>query len=253
MVKLKTEADLEKLRISGDILSRLLRLLKEAAAPGRRLADLNEMARDFLMKEKARSAFFQYRSSAAAEPFPGFICTSVNATIVHGRPNRYLLRSGDILKIDAGVDYQDYITDAAITVSIGEISPAAKKLMRVTAEALERAIEVCRPGNYVGDIGYEIEKHANKNNLSVYRGLTGHGVGFALHEDPDIYNYGDKGTGEELKKGMVLAIEPMMGLGNSAIKQIKDDSFVSADGALAAHFEKTVAITNKECEILTNW
>lgn len=250
-IKLKNEHDLEMLRTSGIILSRTLNALKERARVGVRLAYLDDLARQFIKNEGAKPSFLGYKPEGASIGYPAAICTSVNEKIVHGIPDNYTLKDGDVLKIDLGVNYKNYFTDAAITVPIGKISAEAQKLIQVTKEALGNAIKICAVGNHLGDIGWIIEKTVKSAGFSVARGLTGHGVGFAVHEDPTIYNYGDKGTGMVLKPGMVLAIEPMVVVGLGDIKQLSDDSFVIKDGSLSAHFEHTIAITKNGPEILT--
>lgn len=251
MIKLKSANDLEGLRESGKILARVLVALSRAAVSGASLKLLDELARKLLKDAGAESAFLGYRPEESRKPYPAAICTSLNDQIVHGLPDERVLKSGDLLKIDIGVNYKGYITDAAVTVAIGDISSKAKKLMEATKEALKRAIAVCNAGNHLGDIGWEIESAARKGGFSVIRGLTGHGVGFELHEDPTVYNYGSRGEGIELKPGLVLAIEPMVSTGSWSVVQNKDDSYVTSDGSLTAHFEHTVAITESGPEILT--
>jgi len=250
-IKLKNDRDLEMLRISGKILAEVLRILKDSVGPGVKLIDLDNLASQIIKKRGARPAFLGYHPEGAANPYPASICASVNQKIVHGRPDNYALKKGDVLKIDAGVNYNGYFTDAAITVGIGSISPEAKKLIKITKAALEKAIEICQPGNRLGDIGWVIEKTAKTAGFSVAEGLTGHGVGFELHEEPTIYNYGEQGSGLLLKPGMVLAIEPMLAIGAGAIKRLADDSFETKDGSLSAHFEHTIAITRNGPEVLT--
>lgn len=239
------------LRASGRILKKVMSALCRRAKPGVRLIELDQLAKELIDSAGAQSAFFRYRPEGAAKPFPAFICTSVNEVIVHGIPNFYVLRKGDLLKIDIGIDYRGYITDAAKTLAIGPISASATELMRATKEALEKGIEACRINNTLGDIGYAIEKTAKKYGVSVIRGLGGHGVGFRLHEDPTIYNFGRPKTGMVLQEGMVLALEPMFSLGSGEIMEFPDGSFITADRALSAHFEHTVAITKSGPKVLT--
>ncbi len=253
MARLKNEKDLRELRISGRILAATMKALKEKAAVGVKLSELDDLARELIEKSGARPAFLDYTPEGARRSYPASICASVNETVVHGLPSKYALRAGDLLKLDLGVNYKGYWTDAAVTVGIGQISKAAKKLLEITEKALVLAIAECRPESHLGDIGWAIENYVEKNDLAVVQGLTGHGVGFALHEEPTVYNYGEKGGGMTLKPGLVLAIEPMVALGRGDIKQKPDDSFVTADGSLAAHFEHTVAITKKGPEILTSF
>ncbi len=248
---LKTENDLKKIRISGSILSSLLKRLKNEAKEGVELLRLDHIVERFLKEAGAKSAFLNYKPEGAKIPYPAQICVSVNHQVVHGVPSHYKLKNGDILAIDAGVNYEGYITDAAISFGIGQISDIAERLIEVTERALREAVKFTMPGNTLGDIGWTIESIAKKAGFNVAEGLTGHGVGFKLHEDPPIYNYGEKGKGLKLKAGMVLAIEPIINAGGGKVLQAKDDSFVTADGSLSAHFEQTIAITESGQEILT--
>ncbi|KKU93864.1 MAG: Methionine aminopeptidase [Candidatus Jorgensenbacteria bacterium GW2011_GWA1_48_13] len=250
-IRLKNEKDLQALRQSGLILASVLELLKDTARVGVKLSHLDELARRLIEEAGGKPAFLGYRPEGALKPYPASICTSVNETLVHGLPTNYILKSGDVLKLDAGVNYKGYFTDAAITVPMGEVSSEAKKLIQTTKEALEKGIEACVPGNRSGDIGHAIESVVKKHGFAVIQNLTGHGVGFALHEEPDIYNFGEKGKGIVLEPGMVLAIEPMVAVKSSRVLQKEDDSFVTEKGDLSAHFEHTVAITEKGPEILT--
>ncbi len=253
MIKLKSESDLEFLKVSGRILASTLFFLKETAKEGVTLKFLDELAHKSLKEAGATPAFLGYKSEGAGRPYPASICTSLNQQIVHGLPINYSLQSGDILKIDLGVNYNGYFTDAAVTVGIGQISKEASKLISVTELALHKAIAECSPGKRLGDIGWIIEKITEGAGFSVVRGLTGHGTGFELHEDPTVYNFGKRGEGIELKAGLVLAIEPMINIGSGEIKQQKDDSFATKDGSLNAHFEHTVAITKNGPLILTKF
>ena len=251
MVKLKSSKDLKFLRQSGLILASVLETLKEAAKEGVKLSHLDKLARELIKKAGSKPAFLGYKPEGGAVPYPAAICTSINEQIVHGLPREYILKQGDVLKIDFGVSYQGYITDAAITVGIGDITKKAEKLISTTKEALKKAIEKCRSGNYIGDIGWVIEKTVKSAGFHIIRNLTGHGVGFELHEDPTVYNYGNQGEGIKLVPGLVLAIEPMVGAGSPDILQQSDDSYVTKDGGLSAHFEHTVAITENGPEVLT--
>jgi len=252
-VNLKTKKDIKKLAESGKILAFVLKEMKEMVEEGVLLSDLNDRAKHILDDHGAKAAFYGYKPGSEAEGFPGYICASVNDQVVHGVPGDYKLRDGDVLKLDFGVDYKEMITDAAITVPVGDIDPVADKLMKTTRLALEEAISVCKPGNHLGDIGWIVEQTVKENGFSIVRALGGHGVGFDLHEDPTVFNYGEKGTGMELVEGMVLAIEPITSAGSGDIKKGEDGSFVTLDGSLSAHFEKTLAITEDGCKILTPW
>lgn len=248
---IKKKKDIDAIRISGKILARVLFALKEKVIPGVRLSDLDLYARELLKKENARPAFLNYQPEGADKPYPASICTSVNEKIVHGVPNAYAVREGDLVKIDIGVEYGGYIADAAVTAGAGNISGIAKKLMDITEQSLYRGIEACVPGNTLGDVGNAIESIVHKGRFSVIRGLTGHGVGFELHEEPTVYNFGKPGVGMKLREGMVLAIEPMVSTGSPDIIQLSDESYATSDGSLSAHFEHTIVITKNGPEILT--
>lgn len=251
MIRLKTESDLQKLRESGKILASILKTLKNEAVVGVSLKRLDEIAVKLLKEAGAKAAFLGYKPEGAVTPYPASLCVSVNNQIVHSLPSGHILKEGDILTIDFGVDYGGYITDAAITFGIGNISSVASKLIGATEKALEKAIKVCIPGNSLGDIGWVIERTVKSAGFNVVKGLTGHGVGFKLHEEPTVHNYGSKREGLKLKEGMVLAIEPITSAGSGAMKQLPDDSYVTSDDSLSAHFEHTVAIRKNGPEILT--
>ncbi len=250
-IRLKKEKDLQVLRQSGLILASVLEILKDAAKPGVKLSHLDKLARKLIEESGGKPAFLGYRPEGAAKAYPASICTSVNEQVVHGLPSNYTLKSGDVLKLDAGVVYKGYFTDAAVTVGVGDISHEAKKLIETTKTALERAIEACLPGLHLGDIGHAVESVVKKSGFKVIQNLTGHGVGFSLHEDPDIYNFGEKREGIVLEPGMVLAIEPMVAVKSERARQQSDDSYVTEKGDLSAHFEHTVAITENRPEVLT--
>lgn len=251
MICLKTEEDITLLRVSGAILARTLHALAGAAKEGVTLASLDMLTRSLIAKEGAQPTFLGYRPEGADHAYPAALCASVNDTIVHGIPGKYVLQNGDLLSIDLGVTYKDRITDAAITVGIGEVAPSAQSLLLATRRALQAAIKECIPGNHIGDLGYAIEQEAKKAGVHVVHGLTGHGVGFKLHEDPNVYNYGKRGEGMKLVPGLVLAIEPIFAVGSPYTKVKKDESFVTKDGSLSAHFEHTIVITDSGCEVLT--
>jgi len=250
-VHLKTEEDIAVLRESGKILAALLRTLKSEAKAGTKLSELDALARRFAHDAGAEPTFLNYRPEGAHKAYPASICASINDVVVHGIPGKHVLKEGDLLKIDAGITYRGYVTDSAITVPIGKPSAAIRKLIEISEEALERGIAECVPGNRLGDIGYAIEATLRKGGLSVIQGLTGHGVGFHLHEDPDVPNYGDRGVGMKIVSGLVVAIEPMACIGSGEIVQLKDDSYATEDGSLASHVEHTVAVLAHGNEVLT--
>jgi methionyl aminopeptidase len=251
MIELKSPEEIEIMAEAGRILAGIMQEVAEEAKIGFALNKLDRMTEKLIRKAGAKPAFLNYRPAGAKRPYKASICTSLNDVVVHGFPNRYELKSGDVLKLDFGVLYKDFYADAATTVLIGEVSDEARKLAEATSRALELAVRKCRPGNTIGDIGFEIESCAQKAGFKTIKGLTGHGIGRHLHEDPSVYNYGKKGRGMELEAGMVLAVEPMLSAGDDKIIQEKDESWATADASLCAHFEHTVAITKEGPRILT--
>ncbi len=251
MVNLYSKKEIEKISVAGKILAEISQILKKETKVGTILKDLDRLAFRLIKKAGAEPAFLGYRPNGAHKPYQATICASVNDVIVHGLPSDYRLKSGDVLKIDFGVKYQGFHSDAAFTVGIGKVAPEAEKLIKATRIALEEAIKIAKPGNFLGDIGWQIEKTAKKFGFKVIKELTGHGIGRDLHEDPVIYNFGKRGKGIELKQGMVLAIEPMFSVGSDKIIQKSDESWATTDGSLSAHFEHTVVITEKDPVALT--
>jgi methionyl aminopeptidase len=251
MIKLKTKKDLEFLRKSGAILAQVLQSLAGEAKEGVPLSYLEMKARALISAAGATPAFLGYTPEGAREAYPAAICASVNEEVVHGLPREYKLRSGDVLKIDLGVNYKGYITDSATTVTIGKVPRKIFDLIHATEDSLKDAIAVCKEGNRLGDIGYAIEKRISKAKFSIVQGLTGHGTGFKLHEDPTVWNFGRKGEGMILKEGLVIAIEPMAVTGKGMAFERHDGTFVTQDGSIAAHFEHTIYITKTGCEVLT--
>jgi methionyl aminopeptidase len=248
MIVRKTPEEIERMAASGAILARALQLLRSKARPGVTTAELDEAAERFIRSQGAEPAFKGYRG------FPGSICASPNSMIVHGIPGSYKLDRGDILSIDVGVVLDGWVSDAAVTVPVGAVSPIATRLMQTTREALFEAVEQVRPGNHLGDVSHAVQRRVEQDGFSVVRALVGHGVGREMHEDPQIPNYGTPGTGPELEEGMVLAIEPMVNAGAEPIRIGSDKWAVySEDGSLAAHFEHTVAVTAEGPRILTPW
>ncbi len=248
---IKTPEEIEKIRQSGKILGGVLRRLKTEAKPDTQLMELERLTRTLLDLAGGIPTFLGYRSEGAREPYPFALCTSVNETVVHGRPSNYTLKSGDVLKLDLGVNWEGGITDAAVTVPIGSISEEARRLIQITKNALSEAIRAVKPGNTVGDIGFAIEHTVQGRGMKILHGLTGHGVGLEVHEEPIIYNFGERGTGMKLREGMVLAIEPMTSPTSGKAVQTGEDAFVTADGSISAHFEHTILVTKKGAEILT--
>jgi methionyl aminopeptidase len=244
----KTPEEIEKMAAAGRVLSRCLTLLRGKARAGVTTGELDKAAEKFIRSQGGEPAFKGYRG------FPGSICASPNSMVVHGIPGPYKLGRGDILSIDVGVILDGWVADAAITVPVGNVTPVAKRLLSSTRAALFDAVEQCRPGNRLGDIGHAVQRRVEADDFSVVRSLVGHGIGRDMHEDPQIPNYGEPGTGEKLEEGMVLAVEPMVNVGNHPIRVAADNwSVYSQDGSLAAHFEHTVAITAEGPRILTPW
>lgn len=251
MICIYSSSEIKSIADSGAILAEVFEKTAKEARVGMILKDLDKLAFKLIKELGAEPAFLNYRPSGALKPYSATICASVNDVIVHGLPDNYQLKNGDVLKLDSGVKHRGFYSDAAITVGIGTISPEAGKLIKATKMALEEAIKMAKPGNFLGDIGWVIEKVAKKFGVKTIKELTGHGIGRELHEDPTIYNFGKRGKGIELKSGMVLAIEPMFAIGTEKIIQKKDESWATADGSLSAHFEHTIAITDKGPKVLT--
>lgn len=248
---IKTAEEIEFMAEGGRRLARILKTLKGEVRAGVRTSNLDRHALELIREVDCKPAFLGYRPHGVKKPYPATMCVSVNDGVVHCVPSEYVVKEGDVVALDIGLIYKGFYSDAALTVGVGKISEKAKRLIAVTEEALNWAIRVARPGNRIGDIGYAIHCYVEEHGFSVVQSLTGHGIGRELHEEPAVYNFGKRGTGEKLEVGMVLAIEPMVAAGSGKVKQLKDDSFVTADGSLAAHFEHTVAITEKGPEVLT--
>ncbi len=248
MIIKKTPDEIERMAAAGAILVRTLNLLEGKIRPGVTTAELDAAAERFIRSQGATPAFKGYRG------FPGSICASPNSMVVHGIPGPYKLKRGDILSVDVGVVLDGWVADAARTFPVGQISPVAEKLLRVTEESLMVAVPQCRPGNRLGDVSHAIQAHVEAEGLSIVRTLVGHGVGRDMHEDPQIPNYGTPGTGIVLEEGMVFAVEPMVTAGRHAVRVADDHwSIFSQDGSLAAHFEFTIAITADGPRVLTPW
>ena len=248
MIIKKTPEEIERMAAAGAILVRTMNLLAGKVRPGVTTGELDQAAEKFIRSQGAEPAFKGYRG------FPGSICASPNSMIVHGIPGPYKLARGDILSIDIGVIRDGWVADAARTFPVGPISPIARKLLTVTEESLFQAVEQCRPGNRLGDVSHAVQAHIEGAGLSVVRTLVGHGIGRSMHEDPQIPNHGEAGTGILLEEGMVLAVEPMVTAGRHAVKVGEDRwSIYSQDGSLTAHFEFTVAVTAEGPRILTPW
>ena len=246
MIILKSLREIDRIKRSNVIVVEILEELKKATKPGITTLELEDLTKELLIKKKAQPAFKGYRG------YPACLCTSVNEEVVHGIPSNRVLKEGDILSIDFGVLYDGYYGDAAITIPVGKVSQEAKKLMDVAEKSLYEGIKMARVGNRLSDISHAIQVHVEKNNFSVVRDFVGHGIGRELHEAPQIPNYGYPGKGVRLKSGMVLAIEPMVNIGNWEINILSDGwTAVTRDNSLSAHFEHSVAITDTGAIILS--
>lgn len=248
----KSELEIERIRISGRILSAVLDRLEQLLEPGVTTQELDRLARKELMALGGKAPFLNYVPGVGTPPFPAVICISVNDEVVHGIPGGYELRMGDIVGLDFGVEYEGMITDSARTLGVGDISPAAARLLTATKQALDHGIAQALSGGRVGDISHAIETRLRAERLGIVKELSGHGVGHSLHEEPLILNYGKAGRGSVLRTGMTIAIEPMATLGSAEI-MIDDDDWTirTVDGSLAAQFEHSVLITAEGPEILT--
>jgi methionyl aminopeptidase len=246
VIVLKSEAELDTMDRANAVVHEALRLVTEAARPGVTTAELDRLAEQHIRACGAVPAFKGYRG------YPATLCTSVNDEIVHGIPSAARrLQEGDILSIDCGAVLEGYYGDAAVTVPIGRISQQARHLLQVTRECLDRAVERMLPGRRLTDIGDAIQSHAEGQGFSVVREFVGHGIGRALHEDPQVYNFGPAGRGPELRVGLVLAIEPMINAGAAGVR-IDDDGWTARteDGRISAHFEYSVAVTTTGPRVL---
>jgi len=254
MIVRKTAAELEKMRASGLLVWKVLEALRALVREGVTTQDLEVVAERMIKDAGARPAFKGYYVPAAGAKYPYVLCTSVNEEIVHGMPSvRRVLKSGDIVSIDTGVELNGYYGDSAITLPVGEITPQVGKLLEVTREALELAIEQARPGNRLSEICGAVQRHVESNGFSVVREYVGHGIGTQLHEEPQIPNYVDRrGENPRLKEGMVLAIEPMVNAGGPESQVLSDHwTAVAKDGSYSAHFEHCVAVTAEGPRVLT--
>jgi len=234
------------MREAGQIVAEVLELMRVSVEPGVTTAELDALAYDVIVKAKAIPSFKGYRG------YPASICASVNEEIVHGIPGDRVLNEGDIISIDVGTIYRGFQGDAAITLGVGEITPEAQRLLQVTQQALEIGIERAQAGNHLGDISWAIQNYVENSGMSVVREYTGHGIGRKMHEDPQVFNFGEPGEGLLLRSGMTIALEPMVNLGDWRTKVLEDGwTVVTMDGKLSAHFEHTIAVLDGEAQILT--
>lgn len=246
MIPLKSSKDLIMLKESGKILAKIIKELKAAIKPGVSTQEINDLAEDLLRREKVQAAFKGYNG------FPASVCISLNEEIVHGIPGDRVIKDGDLVSLDFGLNYEGYFSDAAFTQAVGKINGRVKKLVEVTKTALSEGIKKACPENHLSDISYAIQNYVEKNGFSVVRQFVGHGIGVKLHEDPEIPNFGMKHKGPVIKSGMVFAIEPMVNMGTWEC-EILDNGWtaVTKDRMPSAHFEHTVAVTAHGPEILT--
>jgi methionyl aminopeptidase len=244
----KTPEQIDRMAAAGAILVRTLELIAGKIRPGVTTQELDAAAERFIRSQGAVPAFKGYRG------FPGSICASPNAMVVHGIPGPYKLERGDILSVDVGVVLDGWVADGARTFPVGPVSALAGKLLDVTQGSLLAAVPQCAPGNRLGDVSHAIQAHVEAEGFSIVRSLVGHGIGREMHEDPQVPNFGPPGRGPRLEEGMVLAIEPMVAAGRHQVRMAEDHwAIFTQDGSLAAHFEFTIAITADGPRVLTPW
>jgi methionyl aminopeptidase len=251
VILIKSKKEIDLIRESCVIVAEVLQLVKRYVKPGITTIELDKIAEDYILSNNGRPAFKGY-SQAGSFDFPGSICSSIDDEVVHGIPGNRVLKEGEILSIDVGIEKNKYFGDAALSVAVGKISDEKQKLMDVTERSLYLGIEQLKEGNRLGDFSSTVQSHVEENGYSVVRDLCGHGVGKHLHEDPQISNYGKKGNGPLIKNGMTLALEPMVNMGSYKVIVAEDGwTVLTADGKPSAHFEHTVLIINGKPEILT--
>ncbi len=248
---IKSKEEIALMAEAGRRLGVVLRTLRGEVKAGVTTLEFDERARELITANGDRPAFLGYKPNGATKAYPFTLCASINDSVVHGPPGKYVIKDGDLVKLDLGLVHEGFYVDAATTVAVGAVSPEARHLVAITEEALYRGIKAAWPEARLGDIGQAVQSFVEENGFSVVTTLTGHGIGRKLHEEPSVPNFGQAGTGERLRVGMVIAIEPMVNMGSEAVRQLKDDSFVTRDGSLSAHFEHTVVVTNKGPVILT--
>jgi methionyl aminopeptidase len=248
VIQLKSSREIDLMAQGGRILGQTLKLLRDSVRPGMTTAELDRIAEEFIRGHEGAVPAFK-----GLYGFPGSICTSINDEIVHGIPSRKrVLQEGDIVSIDVGVGFRGFFTDSAITVAVGTVDPATRRLLDVTAESLEAGIAAAMAGNHIGDIGAAVQAVVEAAGFSVVRDLVGHGIGAEFHEEPQVPNYGKPRRREKLVPGLTLAIEPMVNAGGPATRTLPDRwTIVTVDGSRSAHFEHTVAITNDGPRVLT--
>jgi len=248
MILYKSAEEIEIMREAAQIVSRTLGILASHIEPGVTPLELDRIAEEYIRSQNAIPGFL------GLYDFPNTLCISLNEQVVHGIPNDTPLKNGDIISVDCGAIYKGYYGDHAYTFEVGEVSSEVKKLLSVTLECLQLGIEATKTENRIGDIGFAIQQHAEKNGYGVVRDLVGHGLGKTMHEDPQVPNYGTKGRGKKIKNGLTIAIEPMINMGTEKVIQLEDHwTIVTADGLPSAHFEHDVAVVNGKPEILSTF
>jgi len=246
MIVIKTPEEIEKMARACRIVAEILEELKAFVKPGITTKEIEMFAEEKIMASGGTAAFKGYRG------YPASVCTSVNNQVVHGIPSRLRLNEGDVISIDLGVYKDGFYGDGAVTLPVGKVSPLAKKLLKVTEEALYMGIDKATPRNRVSDISSSVQSYVEANGFSVVRAFVGHGIGMSLHEEPQVPNFGISGQGPRLKEGMTLAIEPMVNSGGYEVSLLDDGwTAITLDGGLSAHFEHTIAITDGDARILT--
>ena len=246
MIKIKSLHEIQKMRAAGRIVAETFEVLKPYIVPGITTKELDKIAAEHIKKNGAICSFYNYSG------YPGHVCISINEEVIHGIPGKRMLKDGDIVSVDVGACVEGYHGDAARTFAVGEISPEAKKLIEVTEKSFFEGIKFAKPGYRLGDVSANIQAIVEKNGFSVVRDYIGHGIGNALHEAPEVPNFGTAGRGPRLVPGMTIAVEPMVNAGTFKVNTLSDDwTVVTADGKLSSHYENTILITNGEAEILT--
>ncbi|MCK9590089.1 MAG: type I methionyl aminopeptidase [Terrimicrobiaceae bacterium] len=246
MITIKRPHEIEKMRRAGESAAQILNELATRIVPGATTGEIDHAASQLMSEAGVRSAFLGYRK------FPGHICISLNEEVVHGIGGPRRIAYGDVVKLDVGIVRDGWIGDTAMSVPVGIVDPEIERLLRVTEEILQGAVDLARPANRIGDISHYVESEAQKNGFSVVREFVGHGVGRQMHEDPQVPNFGKRGTGPRLKAGMTIAIEPMINMGRAKVRVLADKwTAVTEDGLPSAHFEHTVLVTDNLPEVLT--
>lgn len=252
MVSIKTKKEIEILMEGGRILAFVLHEVAKNARLGVMTMELDRLAEELIKKKGGRPSFKNYKTSDDKIPYPASLCISINDEVVHGIPCGRKLKNGDIVSLDLGLEYKGFYTDMAVTLPVGKVSKNAKKIIDATKKSLDKGIKIIKNGVFTGDIGYAIQFYAESKGFNVVRRLVGHGVGYDVHEDPQVPNFGKPKTGVQLKVGMVLALEPMLTGGDFDIILNKDDwTWKTKDGSLSAHFEHTIVVTKTGADILT--